>query len=176
MLHVEPNRALLVLLDLQPSLLEWVKPNSSAVLESANRALSFARAVGVPTVAIRTDKTQDAEFTPELEIDGSVTSLTKPHDSAFFATSLDSLIFQLGTLQLLLGGLMASSSITRTATDAHARGLQVTLLDDCIGDTSLRAKLNALKSLQDDFRQEVRSTGDFATGLQAFDVPTLIGH
>jgi nicotinamidase-related amidase len=116
----------------------------------------------------------DAQFVDGLQLDTSVTPIVKRRDSAFFATTLDSLVFQLGTRQLLLGGLMASSCIAQTASDAYARDLQVTLLSDCIGDTSVRDKHRALKVLEGQLRQPIRSTEDFAAGLRAFDVPNLI--
>jgi len=198
MLQVEPRRALLLLVDLQPTFLRQVRPHAADVLASANESMKYARILGVPIVAVRTEHTADgatwslnmredqqgfalegsaeAQFAPELELDYLVTPLVKRRDSAFFATDLDALLVQLATRQILLGGLMASSCIAHTARDAYARDLKVTLLRETIGDVSVRSRNHALKSLEAEFRQPIRSTGDFVNGLQSFDVPTLIGR
>ena len=198
LLQVEPSRTLLLLLDLQPAFLRQVRPNAEEVLAGANESLRFARALGIPTVAVRTEHSRDestwalnmredkqgfafagtpeAQFAPELELDYSVTPFVKHRDSAFFATTLDALLLQLGTRQVLLGGLMGSSCIAHTARDAYARDLRVTLLREAIGDVSIRGRTQALKSLESEFRQPIRSTSDFANGLQSFDIPSLIGR
>ena len=197
-LRTEPSRALLLLIDIQPAFLRQVRPNATDVVSGANESLRYARILGIPTVAVRTEHTVDgsswslnmredgqgfamegsreAQFAPGLELDYTVTPLVKRRDSAFFVTPLDSLMVQLGTRQILLGGLMASSCITHTARDAYARDIDVTLLKEAIGDVSVRSKNQALRSLEEAFRQPVRSTSDFVHGLQSFDVPTLIGR
>ena len=56
----------------------------------------------------------------------------KPKHSAFYATTLELLLEQLGTRTLILTGLLADSCILATAHDAAMRGYRLIVPEDCV--------------------------------------------
>jgi len=56
----------------------------------------------------------------------------KPKHSAFYATTLELLLEQLGARTLILTGLLADSCILATAHDAAMRGYRLIVPEDCV--------------------------------------------
>jgi nicotinamidase-related amidase len=60
----------------------------------------------------------------------------KPKHSAFFATTLDTLLEYLGTRRLILTGMATDVCVTFTAMDAFMRDLEVLVPSDCVVSVS----------------------------------------
>ena len=58
--------------------------------------------------------------------------ILKPKHSAFFATTLDTLLSYLKARTLILAGIATDSCVLATATDADMRDLLVVVADDCV--------------------------------------------
>lgn len=56
----------------------------------------------------------------------------KPKNSAFFATTLDTLLTYLGTKTLILTGISADSCVLFTANDAYLRDYNLVIPNDCV--------------------------------------------
>lgn len=71
----------------------------------------------------------------------------KPKHSAFFATTLDTLLRYLRARTLVLAGLTTDSCILATAIDADMRDYDVVVADDCVAALSPRRNDRALEHL-----------------------------
>jgi len=80
----------------------------------------------------------------------------KPKHSAFYSTTLELLLEHLGARTLILTGLLADSCILLTAYDAHMRGYDVIVLEDCIAARIARDGRRALAQIRRALRAEVR--------------------
>ena len=76
--------------------------------------------------------TPGAELLPELDVHGSDHFVMKKRYSAFFGTSLDTLLAQLGCDQLIVAGVNTHACIRATVVDAYQRDYEVILAKDCI--------------------------------------------
>lgn len=68
----------------------------------------------------------------------------KPKHSAFFATTLDTLLQYLGTRHLVLGGVAGDVCVLFTASDAYMRDLHVHVPSDCVASISSEENRKAL--------------------------------
>jgi nicotinamidase-related amidase len=71
----------------------------------------------------------------------------KPKHSAFFATTLDTLLTYLGARTLVLAGITTDSCILATAIDADMRDLEVVVAKDCVAALSAARNERALAHL-----------------------------
>jgi isochorismate hydrolase len=72
----------------------------------------------------------------------------KPKSSAFFDTTLDTLLRHLGTNTLVLTGVAADVCILFTAHDAYLRDYQVIVPSDCVASEKASETAMALKNMQ----------------------------
>lgn len=56
----------------------------------------------------------------------------KPKHSAFYSTSLDTLLSYLGVQRLILTGMTANQCVLFTANDAHMRDFEIFIPEDCV--------------------------------------------
>ena len=75
--------------------------------------------------------------------------ILKPKHSAFFATTLDTLLSYLKARTLILTGLATDSCVLATATDADMRDLIVVVADDCVAAMSVERHARALAHLRE---------------------------
>jgi nicotinamidase-related amidase len=68
----------------------------------------------------------------------------KPKHSAFYATTLDTLLKYLGTRRLVMGGFSGDVCVLFTAGDAYMRDLHVHVPSDCIASVSEEENRRAL--------------------------------
>jgi nicotinamidase-related amidase len=80
----------------------------------------------------------------------------KPKHSAFYSTTLELLLEHLGTRILILTGLLADSCILLTAYDAHMRGYDVIVLEDCVAARTASDRRRALAQIRRALHAEVR--------------------
>ena len=79
----------------------------------------------------------------------------KPKHSAFFSTSLDTLLAYLGARTLILTGVTTDSCILVTAIEADMRDMRVIVPEDCVAATSGRRHERAIEHLRDALDAEV---------------------
>jgi nicotinamidase-related amidase len=72
----------------------------------------------------------------------------KPKHSAFFATTLDTLLQYLGTKHLILTGVAGDVCVLFTASDAYMRDLHVHVPSDCIASISDEENRKALDYME----------------------------
>jgi nicotinamidase-related amidase len=72
----------------------------------------------------------------------------KPKSSAFFGTTLHTLLQHLGVNTLVLTGVAADVCILFTAHDAHLRDYEIIVPSDCVASNTLRETKMALANMQ----------------------------
>jgi nicotinamidase-related amidase len=72
----------------------------------------------------------------------------KPKHSAFFGTTLDTLLVELGVDRLVLTGIAANICVLFTAHDAHMRGYPLHVPADCVASNTRRETHHALEHLR----------------------------
>ena len=75
--------------------------------------------------------------------------ILKPKHSAFFATTLDTLLAYLKARTLILAGIATDSCVLATATDADMRDLVVVVAEDCVAAITLERHERALAHLRE---------------------------
>jgi nicotinamidase-related amidase len=75
--------------------------------------------------------------------------ILKPKHSAFFATTLDTLLAYLSARTLILTGLATDSCVLATAIDADMRDLQVIVAQDCVAAMTPERHARALAHLRE---------------------------
>ena len=98
--------------------------------------------------------------------DASDYFVLKPKHSAFFATTLDTLLEYLGTRRLILTGISAEICVMFSAIDAYMRDYELYVPDDCIASTSEEAREHTLDYLR-------RICGATTTPSTDLDLPAL---
>jgi nicotinamidase-related amidase len=84
----------------------------------------------------------------------------KTRDSAFFGTDLEHRLRDAGVDRLVLCGVSTESCIAATATDAYARDLRVTLVEDGTASIEWAQHDQTLARLKEQYRQDVVSAAD----------------
>jgi maleamate amidohydrolase len=158
-------------------------------LESAALLLGAARAAGAPviytTVAYDSEELDAVPMlrkTPRVaamrrgswltEIDPRVAPadadlvLTKKHASAFFGTSLGSLLAARGIDTLLIAGCITSGCVRATAVDAAQHGFRALVVEDAVGDRSAEMHAASLRSI-DELYGDVVSLREALAALRA---------
>ena len=137
-----------------------------------------ARAAGLPTLYIndnfgkwRSDFRSLVEHCVNDEVPGrEVARLLKPDDedyfvlkpkqSAFFGTTLDTLLRSLGTTTVILTGIAGDNCVLFSANDAYLRDLKLFIPSDCVASNTEEENRYALKLMQKVVKADIRpSTG-----------------
>jgi nicotinamidase-related amidase len=165
-----PHRSALLLVDFQRDFLadNGRMPISRSQVEpliiQTNRAISAARAQGVPIVAVANEFSPDDRLMNVLRRNAAIAGsegaawdervtvhdapyFTKTRGDAFSNERLRDHLATLGIEEVVLAGLMAKACITATTRGAIAAGLSVRVLGGAVADTSDRAKATALRRL-----------------------------
>ena len=154
--------------------------------KACNDLIARARDAGVPVVEVQTvhkhDKSTWAlnmlEDDQGMSLAGSEgvqringlqagdDVIPKTRDSAFFGTDLEQRLKESGVERLVLCGVSTESCIAATATDAYARNLRVTLVEDATASIEWAQHDQTLARLKEQYRQDVLSAADvdFAGG------------
>jgi len=72
----------------------------------------------------------------------------KPMHSAFYGTTLDVLLQQLGVRTLIVTGVAGNICVLFTANDAYMRGMHVFVPEDCVASNSTRENRYALTQME----------------------------
>ena len=148
--------------------------------KACNDLVDRARVAGVPVIEVQTvhkhDKstwalnmleddqgmslegTKGVQRVPGLQAGDVV--LTKTRDSAFFGTDLEARLEEAGVVRVVLCGVSTESCIAATATDAYARDLRVTLVEDATASIEWAQHDQTLARLKEQYRQDVVSAAD----------------
>jgi isochorismate hydrolase len=80
----------------------------------------------------------------------------KPKHSAFFSTTLDTLLLYLGAKTLVLTGIAGNICVLHTAMDAHIRDYNVIVPEDCVASNSQAENRFALRHLKDVLSTDIK--------------------
>jgi nicotinamidase-related amidase len=128
------------------SLVSWAEPMARRL-----RALKYrARAAGIPTIYIndnfgrwRSDFRSLVEHCTHDEVPGRQVArmlrpdaedyfVLKPKQSAFYGTTLDTLLRSLGTKTVILTGMAGDNCVLFSANDAYMRDFKLFIPSDCV--------------------------------------------
>lgn len=139
---------------------------ASRIIPNIKRLLDFARKKSIPVIYVNdahlpnTDKefeiwpvhavvgTKGAEIIDELKPEKNDYVIRKRRYSAFFETSLDSILRELHMDTLVLAGLATNICIQHTAADAFFRGYTIIIPEDCVEAPTLEAKRSAVEYMR----------------------------
>jgi nicotinamidase-related amidase len=137
-----------------------------AVAERISRLKRKARAAGIPVIYAndnfgrwRSDFREVVQHTlcdgvrgqalaERLEPGTDDYFVLKPKHSAFFATTLDTLLEYLGTQRLIVTGVSTDVCVTFTALDAYMRDFEVYVPSDCVASAHREESDRALEYLR----------------------------
>ena len=83
--------------------------------------------------------------------------ILKPKHSAFFSTTLDTLLRYLGTRTLIVGGFAANICVLFTANDAYMRDLQLAVPPDGVASNTVAETDAAVEQMRRVLKADVRS-------------------
>jgi len=146
--------ALIVIDMLNDFLQTWPPASKQSLVRSTNALVDIVRSHGRPVIWVRQEfrpDLQDAfpemrakgiritiqgthgcQIVSELTVNPSDTVLIKKRYSAFYGTSLDQVLVDLGPDGLILAGINTHACIRMAAIDAYQRDWEVILAADCI--------------------------------------------
>ena len=161
---LDPKPALVVT-DLQKGLMTvpTVHPIEEVVGQAVRLASAFRRHQ-VPVVLVnatgrapgRTERGTGGNFAPspdwadlidELDVQPDDYLVTKQRWGAFYGTSLDAHLQELGVTQVVLAGIATSAGVESTARAAHEHGYHVVLATDAMTDRDLAAHDNSVERI-----------------------------
>ncbi len=133
-----------------------------------------ARAAGLPTIYIndnfgkwRSDFRTLVEHCVNDEVPGrDVARLLKPDDedyfvlkpkqSAFYGTTLETLLRSLGTTTVILTGIAGDNCVLFSANDAYMRDLKLFIPSDCVASNTEEENDHALKLMEKVVKADIR--------------------
>lgn len=87
----------------------------------------------------------------------------KPKHSAFFSTTLDTLLRYLGTRRLIITGVATNICILFTANDAYMRDFELVIPSDCVAANTLREHSWALEQMEQLLGADTRESSKLRT-------------
>jgi nicotinamidase-related amidase len=137
-----------------------------------------ARAAGLPTIYIndnfgkwRSDFRATVHYCLKRDVPGHQVArmlkpdskdyfVLKPKQSAFFGTTLDTLLQDLGTKKVILTGVAGDNCVLFSANDAYLRGLKLFIPSDCVASNTEAENQYALQLMKKVVKADIRpSTG-----------------
>jgi nicotinamidase-related amidase len=88
-------------------------------------------------IRVTIEGTPGCQIAPELAVDSSDLVLIKKRYSAFYGTTLDQVLANLGPDGLILAGINTHACIRVSAIDAYQRDWEVIVAADCVGSYDL---------------------------------------
>jgi nicotinamidase-related amidase len=85
----------------------------------------------------------------------------KPKHSAFYSTTLDTLLRYLGTRTLLVGGVATNICVLFTANDAYMRDLKLLVPHDAVASNTEAENAAALDQMRKVLKADIRQAGDW---------------
>ena len=133
-----------------------------------------ARAAGMPTIYINdnfgkwrsdfrmlvdhcvNDPVPGREVARLLKPDEEDYFVLKPKQSAFYGTTLDTLLRDLGTTTVILTGIAGDNCVLFSANDAYMRDLKLFIPSDCVASNSEEENRSALTLMQKVVKADIR--------------------
>jgi nicotinamidase-related amidase len=84
----------------------------------------------------------------------------KPKNSAFFGTTLDTLLTNLGTSTVILTGIAGDNCVLFSANDAYLRDYRLFIPCDCVVSNSREENDAALRLMQKVVKADIRPSAD----------------
>jgi nicotinamidase-related amidase len=158
------------------SLVRLAEPMAGRLRELKQRA----RAAGLPTIYIndnfgkwRSDFRSLVEHCVHDDVPGrEVARLLKPDDedyfvlkpkqSAFYGTTLDTLLRNLGTTAVILTGIAGDNCVLFSANDAYMRDLKLFIPADCVASNTEEENRIALNLMQKVVKADIRPSTELA--------------
>jgi nicotinamidase-related amidase len=163
-------RAALLLIDVindmdfegSESLVRYAEPMAERLRELKQRA----RAAGVPTIYVNdnfgvwrsdfrsivahcvSDDVPGRNVSRMLAPDDQDYFVLKPKQSAFYGTTLETLLRSLGTRTVIITGVAGDNCVLFSANDAYLRDLQVAIPCDCVASESIEENDHALRLMR----------------------------
>lgn len=82
----------------------------------------------------------------------------KPKHSAFYSTTLDTLLRYLGTKQLIITGIATNICVLFTANDAYMRDFRLWIPSDCVASNTQRENEFALEQMRTVLKADTRTS------------------
>jgi nicotinamidase-related amidase len=133
-----------------------------------------ARAAGLPTIYIkdnfgkwRSDFRATVAYCLKTGVPGNNVArllkpdatdyfVLKPKQSAFYGTTLDTLLRELGTTTVILTGVAGDNCVLFSANDAYMRDLKLFIPSDCIASDTEAENHNALQLMKKVVKADIR--------------------
>jgi nicotinamidase-related amidase len=133
-----------------------------------------ARAAGLPTIYINdnfgkwrsdfrtlvahcvNDPVPGREVARLLKPDEEDYFVLKPKQSAFYGTTLDTLLRNLGTTTVILTGIAGDNCVLFSANDAYMRDLKLFIPSDCVASNTEEENRSALELMQKVVKADIR--------------------
>ena len=133
-----------------------------------------ARAAGIPTIYIndnfgkwRSDFRATVQYCMKRDVPGRNVArllkpdskdyfVLKPKQSAFFGTTLDTLLQDLGTRTVILTGVAGDNCVLFSANDAYMRNLKMFIPSDCIASNTEAENQYALQLMKKVVKADIR--------------------
>ena len=133
-----------------------------------------ARAAGLPTIYIndnfgkwRSDFRATVQYCTKRDVPGHKVArmlkpdardyfVLKPKQSAFFGTTLDTLLQDLGTTKVILTGVAGDNCVLFSANDAYMRNLKLFIPSDCIASNTEAENQYALQLMKKVVKADIR--------------------
>ena len=173
-----PRRTALLLVDVindmefegSETLVRWAEPMATRLHELKQRC----RDAGIPTVYINdnfgkwrsdfrslvdhciNDPVPGREVARLLKPDDNDYFVLKPKNSAFFGTTLDTLLNSLNTDTVILTGIAGDNCVLFSANDAYLRDYKLFIPADCIASNSKEENDAALRLMEKVVKADVR--------------------
>lgn len=156
------------------ALLEHAKPMSEAIAKLKQRA----QAAHIPIVYVndnfgrwRSDfrslvahctreGAKGKEIVERLQPDHDDYIVIKPKHSAFFSTTLDTLLHYLRCSTLIITGMAGNICVLFSANDAYMRDFELVVPSDCVASNTLEENRYALKQMHDILRADIRPSSE----------------
>jgi nicotinamidase-related amidase len=103
-----------------------------------------------------------ARFTKQLAPLARDYFVLKPANSAFYSTTLETLLRALKVERLIVVGLTADNCVLFTAHDAYLRGFKLNIPPDCVASQKDRDAKRALEQLKLTCKADVRLSSSFS--------------
>jgi nicotinamidase-related amidase len=163
------------------SLVRFAEPMAERLHELKRRC----RAVGIPTIYINdnfgkwrsdfrtlvqhcvNDPVPGREVARQLKPDDEDYFVLKPKNSAFFGTTLDTLLTNLGTSTVILTGIAGDNCVLFSANDAYLRDYTLFIPCDCVVSNSREENDAALRLMEKVVKADIRPSA----GLDLEELP-----
>ena len=99
----------------------------------------------------------------------------KPKNSAFYSTTMDTLLEYLGTHVLVLTGIATNNCVLFTANDAYMRDFQLVIPTDCVAAISPDEGEHALAQMESVLKATICPSGDIDFGELARTTERVAG-